>query len=96
MNTAEKSIWPKVGITLGMEMPEEKSGITLKKPISALGTYRPVSSQAMPSSQVMRMPQRIPPLTFLTIRTAVISTPMMASRTVMPSVRKVSAFLLKL
>ena len=39
----------------------------------------------MPSPQVIRIPQRILPLMFFTTRMAVMITPMMARRTVIPA-----------
>ena len=50
----------------------------------------PVSSQRMPSTQVMIMPYRMPPLTFLTSRTAVITIPNRARMAPTPTLEKVS------
>ena len=76
---------------LWMPNPLEKSGSTLNIPRSAFGWYSPVTSQMMPNSQVIRIPQRIFPFTFLTTSIPVISTPTSARRTVIPTELNVPA-----
>ena len=50
----------------------------------------PVSSQRMPSTQVMIMPYRMPPLTFFTSRMAVMTMPMRARMAPTPTLWNVS------
>ena len=90
-STRLKSTCIKVSFMLGIPKPDVKSGITLNMPRSALGWYRPVTSQRIPKIQVIRMPHRIFPLMPLTIRIPVIRTPINASRTVIPSELKLPA-----
>ena len=52
----------------------------------------PASWHRIPRIQVIRMPIRIFPFTCLITRTAVISTPIKASRTVIPSELKLPPF----
>ena len=87
----EKSILKKVDAMLGIPKPLEKSGNTLNMPSSALGWYSPVTSQMIPKTQVIRIPQRILPFTFLTTRIPVIRTPNRARSTVIPTELKVPA-----
>ena len=53
--------------------------------MSGFGTYTPANWQMIPSAQVIKIPHKIFPFTFLTTRMAVIITPIMARRTVIPT-----------
>ena len=86
-----KSILKKVGAMLWIPKPLEKSGSTLNIPSSAFGWYSPVTSQIIPKIHVMRIPQRMFPFMFLTTRILVISTPIRASSTVIPTELNVPA-----
>ena len=88
-----KSIFKNVGAILGIPKPELKSGSTLNIPSSALGRYNPVSSQSIPSAQVIKIPHKIFPLMFFTKSTAVIKIPINARSTVIPSEEKFPDFI---
>ena len=88
----EKSSWPIIGDRLAGTndaAPADKSGMTLYICACGSGVYQPTASQKIAKIQVNKMPQRMLPRTFLTMRTAVNKMPSIASNTVMPTVLNV-------
>ena len=77
--------WPKVLPRAEKSKDTKAVGITEYIFKSGLGWYKPTSSHTIPSTHVIRMPKRMPPLTFLISRKPVMSTPRIASRAPIPT-----------